>query len=84
MFGTLLYDTFCVENCVTFGGGRGGVKTCDVIFSKIVWRTKSAKVCICVSSVLVMYMFYSEFFFLIKSESSHNGSKVKPVAFPYP
>ena len=20
LFGTLLYDTFCVENCVTFGG----------------------------------------------------------------
>ena len=24
LFGTLLYDTFCVENCVTFGGGEGG------------------------------------------------------------
>ena len=23
LFGTLLYDTFCVKNCVTFGGGRG-------------------------------------------------------------
>ena len=24
LFGTLLYDTFCVENSVTFGRGEGG------------------------------------------------------------
>ena len=24
LFGTLIYDTFCVENCVTFGGRGGG------------------------------------------------------------
>ena len=40
LFGTLLYDTFCVEICVTFGRGGGEVKRChnDVIFSKIGWR----------------------------------------------
>ena len=24
LFGTFLYDTFCIENCVTFGRGGGG------------------------------------------------------------
>ena len=37
LFGTLLYDTFCVENCVMFGGGEGrGVKnvTMTLFFPK--------------------------------------------------
>ena len=41
LFGTLLYDTFCIENCVTFGGGEGGLKhniTMTLLISKIVWR----------------------------------------------
>ena len=40
--------------------------------------TKSAKVCICLSNVLVVYLFYSECScFVIMSESIRNGSKVR-------
>ena len=46
--------------------------------------TESAKVCICGSNVLVVYLFYSDIFcFLIKSESSRNGSRVRPVPLPF-
>ena len=45
--------------------------------------TKSAKVCICLSNVLVVYLFNSEFFCFIMSESIRNGSKVRPVQLPF-
>ena len=46
--------------------------------------TISAIVSICVSSVLVVYLFNSDMFcFLLNSESSRNGSKVRRGPFPF-
>ena len=43
------------------------------------------RVCICVSNVMVVYVFYLGVFLLSyrKSESSQNGSRVRPVPFPF-
>ena len=61
---------------------RNGLNSVHMSLTKLV--TKSAKVCICLSNVLVVYLFHSEFFcFVIMSESIRNGSKVRPVQLPF-
>ena len=64
---------------------RNGLNSVHMSLTKLKDRvTKSAKVCICLSNVLVVYLFDSEFFcFLFMSEGIHNGSKVRPVQLPF-
>ena len=72
------------EKLVSYGSTyllRNGLNSVHMSLTKLKDVTKSAKVCICLSNGLVVYL---EFFcFAIKSESIRNESKVRPVPLPF-